>query len=258
MYQVLIVDDEAEIRNGLSLYFPWNSLSFEVAGTAGNGVEALDFIERNHVDVLVSDIKMPEITGLELARELFNRKSKIKTVLLSSYREFEYAQSAIEYHVRYYLLKPTKFDKLSEVFTQIYSELDREHGAGSTKRNYGERPSENAEYYQNIIQSIKNYITENYKTATLKSTATHIGMNPYYLSSFFKQHTNEMFSEYLTRTKMQRAAEMLLSPSIKIYEICDELGYSTANNFSRSFKAYYQMSPSEYRQAHQVFPMEDR
>ena len=249
MYKVLIVDDEPEIRNGLSQYFPWNSLSFEVAGTAKNGVEALQFLQTMEVNVILCDIKMPEMSGLELARRLYEQNSKTKMVLLSSYREFEYAQRAIEYNVRYYLVKPTRFERLSEVFTMLRDELGQYM---RRPRAAADKPGRAGEYYETLIQNIKEYINENYKTATLKSTAHYIGMNPYYLSSFFKQHTKEMFSEYLTAFKMKKAADLLLQPHVRIHEICEELGYSTANNFSRSFKAFYQMSPSEFRHNHRI------
>ncbi len=248
MYKVLIVDDEFEIRNGLSNYFPWQSLNFEVAMTAENGVKALALMKEYAFDVLLCDIRMPEMTGIELARELSLSKSKVKIVLMSGYREFEYAQSAIEYNVRYYLLKPTKYERLTEVFTKLGEELSRETGQRA-KQTFADKSENSLGYYESLIQNIKAYISQNYKTATLKSTARHIGMNPHYLSSFFKQHTNEMFSEYIMKIKMEKAAEMLVRPQVKIYEICEELGYSTANNFSRSFKAYYNISPSEYRQA---------
>lgn len=250
MYKVLIVDDEPEIRNGLVQYFPWQSLNFEVAGTAGNGLEALHFLKTTEVNVILCDIKMPEMSGLELARRLFEQHSKVKMVLLSSYREFEYAQRAIEYNVRYYLVKPTRFERLSEVFTMLRDEL-RQY-AKRPKASAADKPDRDGEYYEALIQNIKDYISENYKTATLKSTAHYIGMNPYYLSSFFKQHTKEMFSEYLTTFKMNKAAELLLQPHVRIHEICEELGYSTANNFSRSFKAFYQVSPSEFRLNHRI------
>ncbi len=250
MYKILIVDDEFEIRNGLRHYFPWSSLNFEIVQTAENGVKALEYINNNPVHVVLCDIKMPEMTGIELARELHLRKSKIKFVLLSSYREFEYAQSAIEYNVRYYLVKPTKYERLVEVFSKLRDELKNE-SQRSPKPSSTDKP--NAEnYYDTLIDNIREYIGRNYKTATLKSTANHICMNPYYLSSFFKQHTGEMFSEYVIKTKMRKASEMLINPGVKIYEICEELGYSTANNFSRSFKTYYNVSPSEYRQKHGI------
>lgn len=251
MYKLLIVDDEPETRNGLCNYFPWKSLNFEIAGTSENGLKALNFISTNPVHVILCDIKMPEMTGIELAQKLFQKKSKTKVVLLSSYCEFEYAQSAIEYNVRYYLAKPTKYERLVEVFSTLNEELDYELKNNSKNLSHGFQDNP-GDYYKTLINKIKEYIDKNYKTATLKSTANHICMNPYYLSSFFKQHTGEMFSEYVIKIKMQIAAEMLLNPDIKIYEVCDKTGYSSANNFSRTFKAYYNISPSEYRQNHGI------
>lgn len=251
MYKLLIVDDEPETRNGLCNYFPWNSLNFEIAGTSEDGLMALNFINANPVHVVLCDIKMPEMTGIELAQELFKARSKTKVVLLSSYCEFELAQSAIEYNVRYYLAKPTKYERLVEVFSRLNEELNYEMENNPNHLSHDSQVYP-GDYYKSLINKIKEYINNNYGTATLKSTANYICMNPYYLSSFFKQHTGEMFSEYVIKIKMQMASEMLLKPDVKIYEICEKTGYSSANNFSRTFKAYYNISPSEYRQRHGI------
>lgn len=107
MYKILIADDVAEICNGLSLYFPWHEFGFEVAGQAADGAQVMEFIASNPVDVLLCDIKMPVMDGIAVAKELFYRKSPVKIVFISAYKEFEYAKKALAYGVVDYLVKPT-------------------------------------------------------------------------------------------------------------------------------------------------------
>ncbi|WP_055106189.1 response regulator transcription factor [Paenibacillus ihumii] len=127
MYNLLIVDDEAETREALSSYFPWDEVGFEVVGQANNGQEALQFIAGvERVDVVLTDIKMPVMSGVELAEKLYNGHRHIKTVFISGYRDFEYAQKALHYRVKNYVLKPAKYHVLMEVFHEIKEELDAE------------------------------------------------------------------------------------------------------------------------------------
>lgn len=248
MYKLLIVDDEQEIRNGISNYFPWNEIGFYIVGQCENGKQALDFIEKFPVDVLLCDIKMPVLSGIDIARELYNRKSKIKIIFLSGYKDFEYAQSALKYKVKNYILKPTKYKELYNIFTEIKEELDNDAlkikmSKGSTYLQEDNVPS----YNQKIINSIKNYVREHYKTATLEDVAQLVHMNPAYLSKFFKEKTKESFSDFVIFVKMEKAAELLNDISYKTYEISEMVGYSNAKNFTRMFKKYFNKTPRQYR-----------
>ncbi|UUZ79131.1 response regulator [Paenibacillus sp. P26] len=123
MLKLLIADDEFEIRNGLSEYVPWADMGFEVIGRLGNGLDVLDFVSKHPVDVLLCDIRMPIMSGMDVARELAGQKSPVKIVLLSGYKEFEYAQQALEFGVRSYLLKPPKYSEICGLFGRIKEEL---------------------------------------------------------------------------------------------------------------------------------------
>src|SRR5699024_5534430 len=119
MYKLLLVDDEPEIRYGLKHYFPWPTLGFEVVGECDNGRDALSRINKEHIDVLLCDIVMPFMDGLEVAKELHTTKPEIGIILLSAHKDFKYAQSAITYGVKHYIVKPTKYNELVEVFTKL-------------------------------------------------------------------------------------------------------------------------------------------
>ena len=126
IFKLIIVEDEKKVRDGLSSIVDWYSLGFSVAGLFEDGDEAIDYLKSNSVDVILTDIKMARISGLELAGYVHKLKQNIEIIILSGYNEFEYAQKAIEYGVHYYILKPTDIEELIETFQSVYSKLDQE------------------------------------------------------------------------------------------------------------------------------------
>ena len=246
MYQLLIVDDEVAIRNGICNYFPWHDLGFQVAGQCENGRQALEYCLSHSVDVILCDIKMPIMDGLELAQELHQRKLGINMVLLSGYREFEFARQALKYNIKHYILKPTKYEELAEVFVKIKDELDQER---SPQPGSGEEDNhvKSAGYYDKLIATVKSYITQNYPTATLEKASELVHINPNYLCKLFKNLTGENFSDFLLKIKMKEAAALLRDISYKTYQISELVGYSNPKNFTRTFKKYYGVTPREFR-----------
>jgi two-component system response regulator YesN len=109
MYQVIVVDDEIVIRNGITNFINTEINDFEVLYSFSDGAEAIEFLKNNDIDLIISDIKMTYVSGIELAKFIAENKSYIQVILLSGYREFEYARSAIQYGVKNYILKPTNF-----------------------------------------------------------------------------------------------------------------------------------------------------
>lgn len=123
-YSVLVVDDEENQRRALIERVDWNSAGFEVIGEAENGVEALELVEQLEPDLIFTDIKMPLITGLELAGKVREIRPITQIVILSGYDSFEYAQTAIQYNIISYLLKPISADELSKELLNIHERMD--------------------------------------------------------------------------------------------------------------------------------------
>jgi YesN/AraC family two-component response regulator len=248
MYKLVLVDDEVEIRNGLSQYFPWNEIGFDVVGCFENGKLALAYIDSHPVDVLLCDIRMPVMTGLELAKELHGRQSKIKLILLSGHKDFEYAKMALSYDVKGYIVKPTKYNELYEHFSKLKLELDKLEDELASKHNLDEKSTFN----EKVIAVIRSYVEQNYKQATLEEAAALVRMNSYYVSRYFKENTGQNFSDYVAEVKMNKAAELLRDIRYKTYEISEMVGYSHAKNFTRTFKKYFGMSPREFRNSREA------
>ena len=142
MYKLTIVDDEEEVRRGILQKIDWNKFGFEVSGEAENGREALDLIEENIPDVVITDITMPLMNGLELAAILRDRYPTVKTVILTGFDDFKYAQQAIKYGVADYILKPVLpkdiGDLISKLKMQIDDEIAQKEDVVKLRRHYNE------------------------------------------------------------------------------------------------------------------------
>jgi len=238
IYELLVVDDEVHSRNTLATCFPWYELGFHICGQAADGEEALDFINNNIVHVVLTDIRMPVMDGLLLSKHIHEQRSKqIITVLLSAYNDFSYAQQAIKYGVKEYLLKPSNFSELKEVFEKIRLELDALYD--TTKIPSGKEGD--------IIDRVYQYCAEHYKEGSLVELADQLFLNSSYLSQLIRQKTGKTFSDLMNENRMQQAVILLENSDIKIYTIGHMIGYMNPNNFTRAFRNHFGIAPTEYR-----------
>lgn len=126
MYKLVIADDEKNIRDSLMKLVDWESLGFEVVFLADDGKKVMEFLKDHRVDVVFTDIKMRQCSGMEVAKYVFERSLPVKVVLLSGYQEFEFAKNAISYNVQEYLLKPISLAEIQECFGKVRKVLDSE------------------------------------------------------------------------------------------------------------------------------------
>ncbi|MCM3627000.1 response regulator transcription factor [Paenibacillus glycanilyticus] len=129
MYKVLLVDDEPMIREGLRTLLEWESLGYEVVDTAANGKDALLKCEQHELDLIIVDIRMPEMNGLELIKTIRENGGTMHVLILSGYADFEYAKQAIVQRIDGYLLKPVDEDELMDYLNALKKELDHEYEA---------------------------------------------------------------------------------------------------------------------------------
>jgi two-component system response regulator YesN len=249
LYNILFVDDPSEICSTLYNDFPWGEIGFQIAGQVSNEKEAIQWIEeKGDIDVIFTDIRMPFLNGVDLARVLYERKSGIKVIFYSNYRDIDYAYYAILYGVREYLIKPVAYDALKMVITKIYTELEEDGSRLAAKRSLKEVEVKDAKKGNGkLVQEVMTYVEQHYQNVSLECVAGHLYMNANYLSQLFKQRTGKTFSDFVISVKMEKAAWLLQDFRIKTYEVSEKLGYSNAKNFSRTFKQFYGITPSEYR-----------
>lgn len=240
MYKLILVDDEPHVREGLRTCYPWEEWGFTIAATFENGRQALDYILHYQVDVILTDVRMPVMDGIELGRQLRERGCQIPLLFLSGYSDFDYVRQALVYGAVDYALKPLRTEKLLAALTRVRKMLERQYGEETAAPPEG--------YYDKIVDSVRRYVLDDCRTATLESAAAGVGLSPNYLSKIFKKETGQSFSDYLTEVKMKKAARLLGDIRIKTYQIAYEIGYENPKNFSRAFRAYYGKSPREFRE----------
>ena len=241
MYSLVIIDDEKEIREGLARFFDWESLGFHVLATFESPLGALDFIERRQVDVALTDVRMPTMSGLDFARHMREHSLDTRIVFLSGYREFDFIKKAMEYRAVDYLLKPATTKEIDRVFSGIRKEMDEEKA-----RIEGFFPSIPEDRQALKFNELKHYVEENYATTSLEDAADFIKMNPYYLSKYFKKMAGIGFSDYLLALRMKKAQHLISKIGLSISQIGKIVGYSNPNNFSRAFKKYFGTPPGSY------------
>ena len=127
MYSLVIVEDEFTTRRALANMARWEELGFRVDGVFADGQELLDYLKNNIPDVVLTDIKLVNISGIEIARFVDEQNLPVQVVFLSAYRDFSFAQEAVKYHVAHYLLKPVELSKLREVFRRLKEKLDKQN-----------------------------------------------------------------------------------------------------------------------------------
>ena len=233
----MIIDDEPKIRNGLSNLLTRRE-GWEVAGAYENAADALKYLAVNQVDVMITDIKMPEISGLELIARIRERDKKTAIIILSGYSNFQFAQRAIELGVSRYLTKPTNPRELICVLEETEKKLG---GKQEKEEDSGKIPNL-------FVQKAADYIKLNYsEKISIKEIADQLYLSPNYLSELFKKHTGKTISEYLTDYRLEKACQLLDHAEYRVGDVSGMVGIHDGRYFSNMFKKKYGMTPTEYR-----------
>ncbi|MCD8299758.1 MAG: response regulator [Clostridiales bacterium] len=269
LLKLVIVDDEPIQLEGLCRTYDWEKMGFTVAGSASGGAEAIGIIKEIRPHVVLTDIRMKQITGLMVMEEIKKAGIDCIFIVLSAYRDFEYAQSALQLGAFDYLLKPIEDEKL-------FATMRRAHGAcmelasrltdyrsdegdassaqaadaacsmlGGGEHEEGSEPAPRKEY----LQAAAAYIDEHLACEDLSivSVAAYVYLNPAYFGRVFKTAFGMTFKQYLLSRRMERARTLLKSGDVSIGSICEQVGIGDASYFSRLFKEYTGMLPSEYK-----------
>lgn len=250
---ILIVDDEPRTRQGLhKMLTSWCSGSHRIL-TADNGRDAMKLLEETDIDLLITDIRMPEVSGLHLVTHVKERgkPKRPAVILVSGYAEFDYAHQALQLGVVNYLLKPVSKAKLIDAVTQaLDAEEERsrtdamrkfvdplllETGAGGD--NFGEPVREAIAFVEARLE----------QAIGLREAAERVHLNASYFSVLFKEQTKLTFSEYVARLRLQKAKALLLTTKLPIAEIAERVGYQTAKYFNKVFRDYEGQSPGQFR-----------
>lgn len=187
MLKVLVVDDEAVVRRGIALGVDWASMGCVVVGEAANGEEGLLAAERYSPNLVITDIRMPKLDGIEMLRELRRRGCRAHVIILTAYSDFEYARSALQLDADDYLLKPFQDNELILAVERI-RQKEQEQGELSVIDTLALEKGDKSRY---VLKALE-YISEHYADGGINITeiAQHLGVSEGHLSHVFKKETN--------------------------------------------------------------------
>lgn len=243
-YKYVVAEDEYLIRRNLIRKIESLQLPFELVGESSNGLDARIIIDKFCPDLVITDIRMPQFDGLELAEYINKNYPHINVIILSGYNDFSYAQSAIKFQVKDYLLKPVSKETLSEALQKVLISLQ------SASEEIDNICSCTTKLDQkSICELMEKYLLEHYHTdISFSEMGEYFGFTQEYLGKIFKKHSGETLSKYLTRLRMNEAKRLLLgNPDLEIQKIGELVGYKDGFYFSRAFKSYTGIQPSEFR-----------
>ena len=249
MLDIIVVEDEAPIRDWIAYTISNISDEFNVLASASNGKEAYELALNLKPKVIISDIKMPIMGGIELTKKIKEVFPDIYIILLTNYAEFSYAKEAISCGVYEYLVKsdirPKELKEILDKVNESEKELEKNKASRLQKEN---TLSESKDGYSKTIKKSIDYIHKNYKQhISLQDISNYVFLSHEYFSRLFKEEVGENFSSYLTNYRMKKAESLIKNTDMKISQIAIEVGYTNASYFSRSYKKFKGISPEDDR-----------
>lgn len=246
MYKALIIDDEKPVQIAIHKLGNWSKYHIAPPETASNGMEALSAMRELHPNLCFVDMQMPIMNGIEYLRQASAEFPATQFIIISGYDDFQYAHSAIKYGACDYLLKPIVKEELNAAIEKAILRLNPEAVFSENEAEPDTVPPEE------VVKIIKEYIDKNYQTNIKISMFTsRYFFSKEYLSKLFKSKYGCGIYTYVQEVRMKRAMDLLENPDIKIQSISERLGYTDNNYFSKAFKNYYGMSPSQWRKEHE-------
>lgn len=243
-YKYITVEDEHLIRKNLIKKINSLSLPLELVGEASNGEDAIDLINKLCPSIVITDIRMPRYDGLELIKYIHHNYPSIKIIVISGYSDFKYAQTALKFGAKDFLLKPIKVDDLNSAMQNLLIMLDSEN---KTEDSFSVEP--HGLKPEDLSNLLENYLLKNYDSITsINDLADKFGFSNEHLSKTLKRFTGETPLKYLTKIRINKAKQILITkPDLEIKKIADLVGYKDAFYFSRVFKSNVGMYPTDYR-----------
>ena len=261
-YKVLLADDEQIERMALAKRLHKHFGDSLVIWQAADGNEAVRLCFKERCQIVIMDISMPELNGVEAAEQIRRLDEDCEIIFLTAYDEFSYAKRAIAFHALDYLLKPCEEEELTAVMEEavgriqkreqfeklhMEQEMPEETGAEMPEPDLEEEPDEPDRLGQ-AAEKIRRYIRKNYmKDISMQDAARMMNYSDAYFCKLFKQCFDQNFTAYLARFRINEARRLLQDKNASVREVSMLVGYYDANYFAKVFKRIAGMNPSEYR-----------
>lgn len=268
MVKVMIIDDEEIIREGLKVTIDWESMDCVIAGEAEDGDSGFKAALSIKPDLIFTDIRMPGMDGLQMIARLREMKLMSKVIILTGFRDFEYAQEAVKQGAYRFLLKPVRTEDLklaiseavkeirsarskNEIYSNLekrvkeYYGLEQSESENPAGKDRNEDASGNPRY---LVAKALSYIKVNYfKDLNLKVVSDEVYVSTWYLSKLLKKETGDNFINILNHIRVENAKRLLQDPKYKIYEIANAVGFTDVPYFTKTFKKVTGLTPMDYK-----------
>jgi YesN/AraC family two-component response regulator len=257
MLKILIADDEVIERTVLEKRLKKYYSDTCTILVAQNGRQALEIYEQDHPQVMIFDIEMPGINGLEAAKEIRRRDRRSGSIIfLTAFDEFSYAKAAISVHALDYLLKPCderelinavdeaiRLSRVSE--SKPYAEEPAAQNTPPAQKASEEQTADESRHEETLAYIAQHYMED----LAVKDIAGYLGYSEAYFCKLFKQSFGHSFVSYLTDYRMQQAEELMRTSRLSIKDIGKAVGYPDPNYFTKVFRRVRGVSPSEFRES---------
>jgi len=259
MYRVIIIEDSKLLRLGMIHTLAWKDYDCEIVGSAEDGISGLDLIRNVHPDIIITDIRMPGMTGLELAEKAREDGCNASIIIISGFDDFEYAKSAIGIGVVEYLVKPLQDEDVYIALQKACREVDQKRKIKGLEERINLLNESRITHFQKYINgriNIRNeyaqgaveYIHKHYaENISMGKIAEELNISESHLSKVFRETLNMTMGEYLTNYRISEACKILADSKYRINEVAVKCGYNDQHYFSVIFKRIMGMTPNEFR-----------
>lgn len=253
MPSLLVVDDTPIIRSTIAQAVARDCAAIGAVYEAANGVEAVELARRVRPAIILMDIRMPALDGLQASAIIKAEQPLARLIILSAYDEFPYVQRALKLGAVDYLLKPIRPAKLVALLAQVCAEIDAAPagrpalapGAPATGA-----PSEPAPGGDPIQQAI-DYIRQNHQRPdiSLNDVADAVRLSPSHLAHLLRERAGVSYKQQLTALRIEAARRLLRTTNLTVSAVGEAVGYQNATNFYRLFQRETGLTPAEFRRA---------
>ncbi len=250
--KLLIVDDEMYAVQGILDGVDWEILGFEEVLTAYSYTQAVKAMQNTFVDVLLCDIEMPDESGLELVAYVNAHSPGTACIILSCHDEFDYARQAVKLDCLDYVLKPVRYETLTEILRKAM-DFVRERNHKSMMENFGQqyidgiaqRSRGDLASTEDIAEAfIKEHLSED---LSVKIVAEAAFVSTDHLTRVFKKKFGMTMTDYILDRRMKLAGELLKKPDLSITMVSNSVGFNHYSYFTEQFKKYYGLTPRDYQ-----------
>lgn len=239
----MVVEDQYHFRKGLVRMIEESEHNWQVVSEASNGLDALKMLEVHKPDLVLTDIRMPAMDGIEFVTQMRRMHPDTIVVILTGFKHFEYAQAAVKLGVMDFLVKPCTEEDVRDMLSRASVKFEAGR-AQVPKANALQQEEKQDKAIRKAIAYIEKHYADDCR---MTEVAGHVRLNPSYFSVLFKKETGESFTSYVTRYRMEKAMQLLRTTDMKVFEIASVTGFGEPNYFTNVFRQHLKLSPKEWR-----------